>query len=324
MTNNSKNQTAISPNLENGSYSITIPNNILNVERQDVIQNSPYKCYMEKLYRDFDDIRTAVARKQVDSSLNPNTYIAIHRLLENGDSIELILTKMTLGNDSVDSRLATLENLIDGKPVSTKLKGGKARVFIVANRESDHPILDGFILNDVDNDAYNSWKKVHDGLITGINGIVIPVAPIISESGSIGISTEPSRKIVKSKVCGIPVDVLSNIYFEKLAEIDRKRYSPNGLTKDDKILADFWEYLHTTMDDTRKILLEKDIDHPHPHSGNFTVGFHNTEDLQRQLQQGATVNTITYSSSTFTCNPEEYFDNPEKWTPIVRIIDWAE
>ncbi|MBP9820416.1 hypothetical protein KBC79_06820 [Candidatus Woesebacteria bacterium] len=174
----------------------------------------------------------------------------------------------------------------------------------------------------------------------------IPVAPVLKTKRPVGNTRE-----VYSRICGIALhELMSNElglseplldgWIDKMMAVaDEQSLTLRRLQTVDLLFGDSNQTVHELCTQVFAILdglKKRGIDHGHPHLLNFTVEFIDRNFLTNHLQQSwtvafrdgeiemqlPTINNIPWSSKDFTFDIGLAQRDPEKWWPVVRVIDF--
>ena len=159
-----------------------------------------------------------------------------------------------------------------------------SRLFIMKRKQNGGEIS---IVNEIYSGPVKAWEKIVEHNI--------PTAPIYKVSKE----RKNGKKRVFSRFCGIARRHLYNIDPKLNAIIEEKA-------------------------EAIKAKLEQiQVNHNHPHLGNFVVEFIDKTYFQTQTAppNSYTVNTIPWKEEAFSYSVLDYGNDPEKWEVVVRIID---
>lgn len=159
----------------------------------------------------------------------------------------------------------------------------------------------GALVNEIPEESLSTWVLANE------KGI--PIAPILKTS---------EKEISKDIVTHFGIE--HNI---RLRRVFSRYTGPN--------LAEFLYYFDSA--ETRKIiedqitathqlLNQEQISHGHPHLGNFTIEFWETEYLNSADNKGKNINQLELAPNRLHFDPSLYFKEKHRWTPIIRLIDW--
>lgn len=165
--------------------------------------------------------------------------------------------------------------------------GSALRVY--ARRNPETKSAEFTFVNDISPMAAKTWLFAHES--------DVPVAPILRRP----VARTDGSVRVYSRYCG-------RTAFS---------YADNG-----QVPKAFRDWIR---DETARIfdeLIRRGIRHGHPHGGNFTVEFYRSATYDRARAEGKTANQIPYSPTDVTFDPISYFERPDAWMPVIRLIDW--
>lgn len=154
----------------------------------------------------------------------------------------------------------------------------------------------GIVVNEVPINSLDTWQLAHD--------LQIPVSPILKTGRQVPVTVAEGQETVGKRV--FTRFSGSNVYEWLCAEgTPELAFFVDGEIK--KIAA---------------MMAEHHIEHGHPHLANYTVEFVEKSWYEEQRAAGMTVNTLPFDEQHFSFDVRKYRYEPNKWQPIIRLIDW--
>ncbi|MBI4239388.1 hypothetical protein HY620_00160 [Candidatus Uhrbacteria bacterium] len=259
-------------------------------QKEEKSKSSDRHAFTMLYERAFEELDTFCDLEDEDKNELKNRIVAVFAKIPD-TALSFLLLSLQKQAFFSHSTIRFLDSLEQGH-VSCSLKmlkgGSELTLLIQPNENSDTSrSFSATFINDIPSAGADAWRAAAE------KGI--PVAPILALP-----TTRPhDMKRAYSRYCGTTLGRL-------------KQYDSPALNA----------LLYKKGHEILQALKREGITHGHPHDQNFTVEFVEKKWLDTQLAKGNNVNTLPAQSSAISFDVLDFLKEPERFTPIVRLIDW--